>query len=98
MDDDEPNTPKLDNIDSIKDNKLLTVSKRAIGVNQTIKLIRSKKARMIFLAKDADNAFKAKILDEINRSEPVPVNAAFNSQELGEHCGIDVECAVVAIY
>jgi len=95
MDDDEPDAPKFENI---KDNKLLTDSKRAIGANQTIKLIRNKKARMIFLAKDADNAFKAKILDEINRSEPVPVNAAYNSKELGEHCGIDVECAVVAIY
>lgn len=95
MDDDEPNAPKFDDI---KDNKVFNDSKRAIGVNQTIKLIRNKKARMIFLAKDADNAFKAKILDEINRSEPVPVNAVYNSKELGEHCGIDVECAVVAIY
>ena len=71
---------------------------RAIGANQTIKLIRDKKARMIYLAKDADHAFIAKILSEINRHGSVPVNTLHSSEELGKKCGIEVRCAVVAFY
>lgn len=72
--------------------------RRAIGANQTIKLIRTKKAKIIYLAKDADHAFKTKILSEISRHGTVPVNAAYSSEELGKQNGIDVACAVVAFY
>ena len=75
-----------------------TEARRAIGANQTIKLIRSKKAKLIYLANDADGQFKAKILDEVSKHGKISVDSSFNSIELGEQCGIDVGCAVVAIY
>ncbi|HBL83722.1 MAG: hypothetical protein A2Y17_08720 [Clostridiales bacterium GWF2_38_85] len=75
-----------------------TGTRWAIGANQTIKLIRTRKAKIIYLANDADRQFKAKILDEVNKHGSIPIDNSFNADELGAQCGIDVSCAVVAIY
>lgn len=66
-----------------------------IGVNQSLKLIRSGKAKKVILAKDADVMFASKVMHEIKRAGVAEVDTRFTSRQLAEKAGVDVPTAII---
>ncbi len=73
-------------------------STMAVGFNQSVKLIRSGKAKKIYLASDADRFFAAKVKDEIRKSGYVETDESMTALRLGEMAGIEVPAAIITIY
>ncbi len=73
-------------------------STMAVGLNQSVKLIRSGKAQKVYLASDADRFFIAKVKDEIRRAGYVETDESLTAVRLGEMAGIEVPAAIITIY
>ncbi|MDD5916096.1 MAG: hypothetical protein PUC63_01015 [Clostridiales bacterium] len=69
-----------------------------VGFKQSVRLIRSGRARKVFLASDADRIFTAKVKDEIRKSGYVELDVTKTAACLGEMAGIDVPAAIITIY
>ena len=69
---------------------------RAVGRNQSLKMIKSGKCRMTYIAKDAD----VFLIDELTRlctKMQVQTDMSCTKEQLGKLCGLDVGCAVLAL-
>ncbi|MBE6540698.1 MAG: hypothetical protein E7674_08195 [Ruminococcaceae bacterium] len=73
-------------------------STMAVGLNQSVKLIRSGKAQKVYLASDADRFFIAKVKDEIRKAGYVETDESLTAVRLGEMAGIEVPAAIITIY
>jgi ribosomal protein L7Ae-like RNA K-turn-binding protein len=68
---------------------------KVIGVNQSLKLIRSGKAKKVILARDAETSFITRILNEIKKAGEVELDTSFTSRQLAEQAGVDVPTAII---
>ncbi|MDR5693969.1 MAG: ribosomal L7Ae/L30e/S12e/Gadd45 family protein [Armatimonadota bacterium] len=69
---------------------------RAVGANQTLKAIQRGRARVVFVARDADRRVVAPVL-QAARERGVEVIEVSSMAELGRACGIQVGAAAAAI-
>ncbi|MBR5746431.1 MAG: ribosomal L7Ae/L30e/S12e/Gadd45 family protein [Clostridia bacterium] len=65
------------------------------GFNQFAKLVRRGKAKKVFLAHDADPAFRSAVLAELKAHKAVEVDCSRSSAELAAMAGVEVPTAVV---
>ena len=68
------------------------------GLNQSVKLIRAGKAKKIYLAIDADRAFKERVQEEVRESGGVAVDMRYSAAEIASFAGIDVDTAILTEY
>ncbi|HBR32581.1 MAG TPA: hypothetical protein DD733_10930 [Clostridiales bacterium] len=66
-----------------------------IGVNQSLKLIRSGKAKRVILAKDADIMFASRVKNEIKKVGNIEIDTRFTSLQLAEKAGVEVPTAII---
>ena len=76
--------------------KVTQAKKTIIGIKQTVKAIRAGKVIEVIIAKDAENAIIAPVVEEAELHR-IPVFYVDSRKKLGEACGIEVGTAVVAI-
>ena len=69
--------------------------KKVVGIKQTLKAIKSGEARVVFIAKDADEAVTAPLIN-LAAEKQVEVLYVESMKELGKMCGIDVGAATAA--
>jgi len=74
---------------------LRSASARTVGTKQTIKAIEGGRADLVFIAEDADDFLKKRIIQLCEKNQ-VPFAYAKTMQELGESCGIQVGAAAAA--
>lgn len=65
------------------------------GRNQSLRVIRSGKAKRVILAKDAEASFMAKILNEVRKAGTVELDMSYTSKQLAEKAGVDVPTAII---
>lgn len=68
---------------------------KAVGVNQSRKLIKSGLAESVCIAKDADSCIMSEF-KTLCHQFGVPIQETGTMAQLGQRCGIDVKCAVYA--
>jgi ribosomal protein L7Ae-like RNA K-turn-binding protein len=66
-----------------------------VGRNQSLRVIRSGKAKRVILAKDAEASFMAKMLNEIKKAGAVEIDTSYTSKQLAEKAGVDVPTAII---
>jgi ribosomal protein L7Ae-like RNA K-turn-binding protein len=66
-----------------------------VGANQSLRIIRSGKAKRVILAKDAEASFASKILSEIKKVGVVEIDTSYTSKQLAEKAGVDVPTAII---
>lgn len=71
-------------------------SNKAIGIKQTLKAVENHTARMVFIAKDADEKVTAPLKDLCKRNS-VEIVYADTMKQLGKACGIEVGASAVCI-
>ena len=69
---------------------------RAVGLNQSKKLIKAGFAELVCIGSDADGYLREEI-KSLCRAHGVSVDDSKNMAALGKICGIDVDCAVYAV-
>lgn len=74
----------------------LKKGKRTVGLKQTLKAIQSKKAKKVFIARDADSYVFSRILSKCEE-HGVEIVHVESMKELGEACGIDVGAATASL-
>jgi large subunit ribosomal protein L7A len=75
--------------------ELETAKNKLVGTKQVLRALAAGEVAVLYIAKDADNAIKEKILGAAGSN--VQVIHAESMQALGECCGIDVRTACAAI-
>lgn len=68
-----------------------------VGLNSSLKLIRTKKAKKIYLACDADSRFVEKVMNALSETD-IELDENFTAAQLAEKYGIDVPSAIVTIF
>ncbi len=76
--------------------ELKTAKNRLVGTKQVLKAIEADEVEVLYVAKDADDAIRNKILGAAN-GRRIQVVYADNMQQLGDVCGIEVCTACAAI-
>lgn len=76
--------------------KLECAKKKTVGTKQTMKAVQSGKAKIVFLAEDADNHVTNPIYD-LCKAKGVEVIKVTSMMEVGKACKIEVGSAVAAI-
>ncbi len=76
--------------------ELMMAKRKAVGMRQTIKALERGKAKVIYLAKDAEERIIAN-LTELCRANGVKVIHVDTMAQLGKACGIEVGAASAAI-
>ena len=74
----------------------LQTEHKVVGVKQSRKAVQRGKARLVFLAEDADPQITDPIR-QLCQSAGVPVESIPHMRELGTACGIRLGCAVAAL-
>ncbi|MDI9512685.1 MAG: ribosomal L7Ae/L30e/S12e/Gadd45 family protein [Caldicoprobacterales bacterium] len=69
---------------------------KAVGMKQTIKALREKRARLVYLASDVDSHIAENVTEECRLAGVELVKVA-SMAELGQACGIQVAAATAAI-
>lgn len=67
-----------------------------VGTKQTIKHLEKGDAKVVFVAKDADDRVTGQVV-ELAKAKNVQVEFIDTMKELGEKCNIEVKTAVAAI-
>lgn len=76
--------------------EILKSGKKAIGIKQAVKAVESDKAKIVFIAADADEKI-VKGLKELCLSKEVELNYAESMKQLGKACGIQVGASAVCL-
>ncbi|HYG58897.1 MAG TPA: ribosomal L7Ae/L30e/S12e/Gadd45 family protein [Symbiobacteriaceae bacterium] len=76
--------------------RLKTARKKSIGTKQTAKAVEKGSARVVFVARDAEEHVTRDIL-RLTREKGVELVLADSMMALGKACGIEVGAAVAAI-
>lgn len=75
---------------------LISAKKKTVGTKQTLKALEKGQARKVFIATDADR-FVTEPVCELCRKKGVPIVEVSSMKELGQACGIEVNCATASI-
>lgn len=76
--------------------EILKDSKKAVGIKQSVKAAESGSAKIVFIAKDADERV-TEGLKEICSRNSIEIVYAENMKLLGKACNIEVGAAAVAV-
>ncbi len=71
-------------------------SEKVVGTKQTMKMIRARKAKRVYLAKDVDLPIFLEI-EELCKQNQVPIQYVKSMLDLGKACGIHRKTATVAV-
>lgn len=71
-------------------------SSKAIGIKQTLKAVENNTAKVVFIAKDADEKVTAPLKDLCTRNS-IEIVYADTMKQLGKACGIEVGASAVCI-
>ena len=74
----------------------LKSSNKAIGIKQTLKAVESNSAKVVFIAKDADEKIVGS-LRELCLSNSVKLEYIDTMKQLGKACGIEVGASAVCL-
>lgn len=77
-------------LEALKDNK------KTVGIKQSIKALENGEAKVVFIAKDADEKVIGRIKDLCN-ADTVEVVYVENMKQLGKACSIEVGAAAACI-
>lgn len=77
--------------------EILKSGNKAIGIKQTIKAVENNTARMVFIARDADEKVVGS-LKELCLSNAVELEYAESMRLLGKACGIEVGASAVCLF
>lgn len=69
---------------------------KTVGIKQTVRLVEEKKAKVVFIAEDADERVVAD-LKALCSNHMVQVEQVESMKQLGKACGIEVGAAVAAL-
>ena len=69
---------------------------KVVGVKQTVKCIKSGKAKTVYVAADADEKFIQPVV-QLAQENSIEIISVSSMKELGRLCGIDVGAATCAI-
>jgi large subunit ribosomal protein L7A len=70
--------------------------KKVVGVKQTVKIIKSGKAKAVYVAKDAESRV-VKPIEDLCSQNDIELIFIETMKELGHMCGIDVGAATAAL-
>ena len=76
--------------------EILKSGNKAIGIKQTLKAVESNTARIVFIARDADEKIVGS-LKELCLSNAVELEYAESMKQLGKACGIEVGASAVCL-
>jgi large subunit ribosomal protein L7A len=76
--------------------EVLKGSNKAIGIKQTLKAVENKTAKMVFIARDADEKVTGP-LKELCMSNSIEIVYADTMKQLGKACGIEVGASAVCV-
>lgn len=76
--------------------EVLKGSNKAIGIKQTLKAVENKTAKVVFIARDADEKVTGP-LKELCISRSIEIIYADTMKQLGKACGIEVGASAVCI-
>ena len=71
-------------------------SNKAIGIKQTLKAVENNTAKVVFIARDADEKVTAPLKD-LCISNSIEIVYADTMKQLGKACGIEVGASAVCI-
>jgi len=77
--------------------ELLKNSNKAVGIKQTIKAVEADAAKIVFIAKDADEKIVGG-LKELCLRKNIDLQYADTMKQLGKACGIEVGASAVCVY
>jgi len=77
--------------------ELLKGSNKAIGIKQTIKAVEADNAKIVFIARDADEKIVGG-LKELCLSKKIELYYADTMKQLGKACGIEVGASAVCLF
>jgi large subunit ribosomal protein L7A len=75
--------------------KIMQAKHKTVGTKQTMRLVESGKASLVFVARDADPRLTGKIVNLCKKSG-VKVTWVDSMKQLGKACGIEVGAAMAA--
>lgn len=70
--------------------------RKAVGINQTVKIIKSGRAKTVYVARDAESKV-VKPVEELCSQNNIELIYVDTMKELGSMCGIDVGAATAAL-
>ena len=76
--------------------ELLKSSNKAIGIKQSLKAVEADNAKMVFIAKDADEKITGSLI-ELCRSKSIEIFYEDTMKLLGKTCGIEVVASAVCL-
>lgn len=74
----------------------LKSGKKIVGLNQTIKAIKTGSTKDVFIAADADTQIQFPIRELCSQYD-IPLHEVESMKSLGKICGIDVKAAVACL-
>lgn len=74
---------------------LSVATHRVVGTKQVVRLVKEKKAKMVFIAEDADEHIRQKII-AVCKQHDIEISFIPSMFELGTYCNIDVAAATAA--
>lgn len=77
--------------------RLSGARKRLVGTKQTLKALQSGEAKVVYLAKDADERVLRPLRNALSQHDGVEVVEVESMQQLGRLCGIEVGAAAAAL-
>lgn len=76
--------------------EVLKSNNKAIGIKQTLKAVESNTARIVYIARDADEKIVGN-LKELCLSNSVELEYVESMKQLGKACGIEVGASAVCL-
>ncbi|MPW25033.1 50S ribosomal protein L7ae-like protein [Alkalibaculum sp. M08DMB] len=74
----------------------IRVVRNVVGTKQTLKMVKSGKAKIVYLANDVDHHIVVEV-EKLCKQNEVPLVYVDNMDELGKACGIHRKTATAAI-
>ncbi len=75
--------------------RLMNAARKVAGYKQTMKAVKNGTAKIVYLAKNADEKICKPVLEKC-REKGIPIVEIDTMSELGKACGIKVETAAAA--
>lgn len=76
--------------------RLMHARKKAVGSKETLKVVERGQAKVVFVAKNADRRITEPVIRAC-QIRGTPVEEVSSMRDLGQACGISVNCASAAV-
>jgi len=76
--------------------RLIKAAKKVAGFKQTTKAVENGSARLVYVARDADDKIRVPV-QELSQAKGVPLVEVDSMKELGQACGIQIGTAAAAV-